>query len=268
MSARLLNAKHLIFQNTMIIRLTELILLMRALVYKGTKYICPCCGWKLRSFTRGGGSFRMRLKGYCPRCNSKARHRRIWLYLKDKTNLFSDRLKLLHISPKFCLSRQLKKRQNLYYVAADIRDQINIRLKFDLTDAPVKANIFDSVICVHVLEHIKDDNKAIQELYRLLKPGGWAVISVPMRLDKKTFEDPSIVTAEEREKAFGEADHYRFYGYDLQEKLESIGFSVHLDLATGVSREIIERYGLLDDENIFFIEKQVSPGTEKVTWQQ
>ena len=260
--------KHLVFQNSISIHLLELILLIRALVYKGTKYICPCCGWKLRAFTRGGGSFRRRPNGYCPRCNSKARHRRIWLYLQGQTNLFSDRVKLLHISPKFCLSRQLKKRQNLYYVGADIRDQINIRLKFDLTAAPVKADIFDSVLCVHVLEHIKDDNKAIQEIYRLLKPGGWAVISVPMRLDKKTFEDPSIVTAEDRKKAFGEADHYRFYGYDLREKLETNGFSVHFDLAARVRREISEKYGLLDDENIFFMEKQGSLETEKVTWQQ
>ena len=106
-----------------------------------------------------------------------------------QTNLFSNQLKLLHISPKFCLSRQFKKRQNLYYVGADIQDQKNISMKFDLTATPIKANIFDSVICIHVLEHIRDDNKAIQEIYRLLKPGGWAVISVPIRLDKKTFED-------------------------------------------------------------------------------
>ena len=203
----------------------------------------------------GGGSFKRRRSGYCPRCNSKARHRRIWLYLKLQTSLFSENKKLLHISPKYCLSRQLKNIKNLYYLGADIQDQYNISLKFDITNAPIKTDTFDSIICIHVLEHIEADMQAIQEIFRILKPGGWVVLSVPIRLKQKTYEDPLITTPKGRVLAYGESGHYRFYGYDLSDKFEQCGFRVNIDLAENVDQRIINDYGLLKDENIFYLEK-------------
>lgn len=197
----------------------------------------------------------VRHHGYCPRCNSKARHRRIWLYLEENTNLFTDQLQLLHVSPQYSLSRRLITMPNLEYVGVDIQDRANIRLKVDLAAAPLQSNTFDAAICVHVLEHVQEDQKAIQELYRVLKPGGWAVVSVPIRLDQKTFEDPSIILPEDRKRAFGEESHFRFYGYDLIEQLEECGFQVQLDLAADVEQQTREKYGLLDDENIFFCRK-------------
>jgi predicted SAM-dependent methyltransferase len=141
-------------------------------------------------------------------------------------------------------------------VGADINDQLNLKMRFDLTAVPVKENSFDSIICIHVLEHIEDDKAAIHEIYRILRPGGWAVVSVPIRMDQKTYEDPSVITAEERRKKFGESDHHRLYGYDFSERLSSCGFSVKVDLAADVDENFIETYGLLKDENIFYIEKQ------------
>jgi predicted SAM-dependent methyltransferase len=125
----------------------------------------------------------------------------------------------------------------------------------DLVKIPIRVESFDAIICVHVLEHIQEDRQAIRELFRVLQPGGWAVITVPIRLDQKTFEDPRITTPEERERAFGEAQHVRFYGYDLLERLEAVGFQVHLDLGQDVEQQTKEKYGLLDDENIFYCTK-------------
>ena len=238
--------------------LIEIFLIIRALFFIGEKFQCSCCGWKLRAFTKGGGSYIIRSKGYCPRCNSKARHRRIWLFLKFQTNLFSDQQTLLHISPKYCLSRQLKKRNNINYIGADINPQVNINLNLDLTATPFKINSFDSVICIHVLEHIDNDTVAIQEIYRILKPGGWAVISVPIQLDQRTYEDPSINTPDGRKKAYGESGHYRIYGYDLLTKFETCGFQVQLDKATKVDNHTRETYGLQVDENIFYLKKKES----------
>lgn len=116
----------------------------------------------------------------------------------------------------------------------------------------------DAVICVHVLEHIRDDRAAIGEIYRLLQPGGWALISVPIRLDGPTYEDPSIVSPAAREAAFGETNHVRLYGLDLVDRLEDAGFDVSVDLASAVSETTRQRYGFLDDENIFMCRKTSS----------
>lgn len=232
--------------------LVEVFFALRGLLFMGRKYICPCCGWRLRAFTMGGDSFKTRHLGYCPRCYSKARHRRIWLFLEQKTNIFSDHLRLFHISPWYSLSRQFIKMRNIDYLGIDLSERPNISMLMDLTTTPIRSEEFDAVICVHVLEEIVEDRKAIQELFRVLKPGGWALISVPSRLDQKTYEDSTIVSPKERKRAFGETAHVRVYGYDLIERLEDSGFQVQLDLAKDVSLQDREKFGLRDDENIFF----------------
>lgn len=234
------------------LRWAEVLLAFRALLFVGTKYTCPCCGWRVRAFTKGGVTFKERHLSYCPRCNSKARHRRIWLFLKQKTNLFSDRLRLLHVSPKYSLSRRFIRMPNLDYVGVDLNERPNISVKMDLTATPIRSAAFDAVICVHVLEEILDDRKAMRELYRVMKSGGWALISVPTRMEQLTYEDPMIVTPDERQRAFGEVAHVRIYGHDLVDRLKECGFQVQVDLAKDVPQQVREKYGLRDDENIFY----------------
>lgn len=236
-------------------QLFEALLALRALLFVGSRYTCPCCGWRLRAFTHGGTSFQVRDLGYCPRCNSKARHRRIWLYLEHRTNLFSDPLRLFHVSPKYCFSRRFITMPNLDYVGVDLNDRPNIAAWADITATPIRSDTFDAVICVHVLEEIERDRTAMQELYRILKPGGWAVITVPTRLDRETYEDPTITSPEERLRAFGEKAHVRIYGRDLKERLEACGFQVQIDLGKDIERQTMEKYGLRDDENIFYCTK-------------
>jgi SAM-dependent methyltransferase len=236
-------------------RLFEVLLTLRALLFVGTRYTCPCCRWRLRAFTHGGTSFQTRHRGYCPRCNSKARHRRIWLYLEEKTNLFTDRLRLFHVSPKYSLSRRFIRMPNLDYVGMDLNDRRNINAWADIAATPIRSATFDAVICIHVLEEIEQDLVAMGELYRVLKPGGWAVISVPTRLDQGTYEDPTITSPEDRLRAFGEQAHVRIYGRDLTERLEACGFQVQIDLGRNIEQQTMEKYGLADDENIFYCTK-------------
>lgn len=233
----------------------EVFLTLHALFFVGTKYTCPCCGWKVRAFTRGGVSFHRRSLSYCPRCNSKARHRRIWLFLQKKTNLFAARTRLLYVSPNYCFSRRFIAMPNVDYVGIDYRNHHNVSVKVNLAAVPLGSNAFDAIVCVHVLEHIEQDRQAIGELFRVLKPGGWAVISVPIRLDQKTYEDPTITAPEERERAFGETVHVRFYGYDLRDRLQACGFQVKLYLGKEIEQPTREKYGLRDDENIFYCTK-------------
>lgn len=198
---------------------------------------------------------RVRSLGYCPRCNSKARHRRWWLFLQEETNLFKDPLRLLHVSPNYCMSRRLIHFPNLEYVGVDSNHHRNITARMNLPKAALADDSFDAAICMHVLEHIPDDLEAMRELYRVLKPGGWAGVSVPIRLDQKTFEDPSITDPLDREKAFGETVHVRYYGYDLEDRLTTAGFKVNLFRGKDVDLQSQLKYGLRDDENIFMCRK-------------
>ncbi len=127
-------------------------------------------------------------------------------------------------------------------------------------NAPIKemmfeSNSFDAIICIHVLEHVDDDKSAIGELYRVLKPGGWALISVPIDFRRDTYEDPSIVSPEDRQKHFGEPQHVRFYGRDFGDRLRAAGFEVRLDRGADVPAETKKQYGLMDDENVFYCTK-------------
>jgi SAM-dependent methyltransferase len=236
----------------------EMSLALRAIPFLGSKYVCPCCGWKLRAFTAGGVSLNERELSYCPRCNSKARHRRIWLFLEERTNLFSDRLRLFEVAPKFSFARRFRKMSNLYYVAGDLQRHPETTLRMDVTAAPISSNSFDALICVHVLEEVMPDRLAMGEIFRLLKPGGWAVVTVPTNMNALTYEDPSITSAAARARAFGEPAHVRVYGYDLADRLQACGFEVTVDLAENVPVEKRSRYGLRDDENIFFCRKPTS----------
>lgn len=233
----------------------EVLLALRALLFIGSKYTCPCCGWKLRAFTHGVTSLRVRPLGYCPRCNSKARHRRWWLFLQQETNLFTDHVCLFHVSPNYCLSRRFRMLPNIDYVSVDHNNHRNIGIKMVLPTTPILSETFDAIICMHVLEHLQEDRRAIHELYRILKPGGWAGISVPIRLDQKTYEDPTITSTQERERAFGETVHVRYYGYDLVDRLEEAGFRVKMYPGKEVDQLSRQKYGLRDDENIFYCAK-------------
>ncbi|HSJ35520.1 MAG TPA: class I SAM-dependent methyltransferase, partial [Acidimicrobiia bacterium] len=173
-------------------------------------------------------------------------------FLAEKTNLFDDELRIFHVSPKYAVSRRLSRLDNLEYIAGDIANRPNTTVRMDLTAVPLKSASVDAIICVHVLEHIIEDKAAITEMHRILRPGGWAVISVPLRLDRPTYEDATIVTAAAREAAFGETTHVRYYGYDFIDRLEAAGFEVALHEARAIDDDERDRYGLLDDENIFF----------------
>ena len=239
----------------------SLAFLLRGLLFVGLRYWCPCCRWRLRAFTAKRGFLRSTADGYCPRCNAKARHRRDWLYLRDRTNLFSEPVKLLEVGPRWAFARRFQRMRNLEYVGLDlVRRGPEVTAIGDVTALPMPSGSFDAVICVHVLEHVEDDRRAIAEVYRVLKPGGWAIITVPLRLDRLTYEDPAITAPEERARAFGERGHVRRYGTDFIDRLIAAGFEVRLNRAEQVPAAVQTRCGLRRDENIFHCHKpQMDP---------
>lgn len=229
----------------------DALLAVRASAFVGRRYVCPCCGWHLRAFTAGGTSMRRRPTGYCPRCNAKARHRRIWLYLEERTDLFTRPARLLHVAPKYALARRFARMPHLDPVGIDLVPGPHVHTIADLRDLPFPTASVDVALCVHVLEEVEEDLVAMAELHRVVRPGGWALVSVPTRLDQPTYEDPTIVTPRDRRRAFGERAHVRVYGHDLVDRLASVGFRVEVDLAADVDQATRDRFGLRDDENLF-----------------
>ncbi|NLA24823.1 MAG: methyltransferase domain-containing protein, partial [Bacteroidales bacterium] len=147
-------------------------------------------------------------------------------YISRHTNLLQSDDKILHIAPEQSIRRVLKKQTNLKYTTADLKSPI-ADIHFDVMDIPLEDNSFDVIFCNHVLEHVDNDITAMKELHRILKPGGWAVMQVPLNWDlETTFEDFSITSPAEREKVFGQYDHVRWHGRDYPQRIESVGFKV------------------------------------------
>jgi SAM-dependent methyltransferase len=186
-----------------------------------------------------------RANARCPSCGARNRQRRLWLYLERKTNLLVDRLRVLHFAPERIFEEWLGSRPNLDYVSTDL-ERPRAMVKADITDLPFPDDSFDAILCSHVLEHVVDDRNAMRELYRVLRPGGWAVVLVPIDFSRsETFEDPTIVAPADRERLFGQDDHVRVYGRDFTARLEEAGFTVRVeDFTRELTESETRRYGL------------------------
>jgi len=190
-----------------------------------------------------------RLNVLSPSTLSLERHRLLWLYLQNETSFFKAKLKVLHIAPEQCFLKLFKNQKNLEYITADLYSPI-ADVKADICDLPFENESFNVVFCNHVLEHIEDDKKAMSELFRVLKKGGFGIFQIPQDLDRdKTYEDFSITSEEERAKHFGQYDHVRVYGKDYFNKLRSAGFRVEeVNYASKISPELVEKYCLVKEE--------------------
>ncbi len=230
------------------IRLVDALLALRAIPFRGSAYECPCCGWSLSRFTRGRWSLRSRRAGYCPRCNSKSRHRWVWLHIAPMLEAMADRPHVLHTGPSYPIARRLARMGNLRYCGLDLVERPFVDLRASLTRLPVADGAFDAIVSVHVLEHIEDDRSALIELTRTLRRSGWLAICVPIRLEERTYEDPAITTPEARFRAYGERTHFRVYGRDLLERLSSLGLDVEVHEAANMPAPDRARFGIRDDE--------------------
>ncbi len=216
-----------IFPRQTLIRFSALFSFLIRPFYIGNKVECPVCGKHFRKFLPYGYGKAMDNR-LCPYCLSLERHRLIWLYLKQRSNFFEAPLKVLHFAPEQPFLKRFKALKNLDYTTADLDSPI-ADLHLDVTNIDLPDNQYDVVICNHVLEHVNDVNKAFSEIKRILKPGGWAILMVPINPDVDTWEDPSITDPEERKRCFGQYDHVRQFGRDYAQVLEKAGFTVDAD---------------------------------------
>lgn len=225
-----------------------------ALFYAGNKVEDPIDGRTYRKFLPYGRIPRENVLS--PGCQSLERHRLMWLYLKERTNFFTEHLKVLHIAPEHCFIKRFEAMSNLDYITADIESPL-AKVKMDIHQIPFPDNTFDVCFCNHVMEHVENDIQAMSEIYRVLKPGGWAIIQSPIDYTlETTFEDPAITSPSEREKVFGQNDHVRLYGRDYPKRLATAGFSVKEDdYVMQLSPELLQRYRLDKNEYIYLCSK-------------
>ncbi|MFT4801522.1 MAG: SAM-dependent methyltransferase [Flavobacteriaceae bacterium] len=223
-----------------------------ALFLKGSNYTDPIDGRSYRKFLPYGYET-IRENVLAPGTLSLERHRLFWLYLKNEIGFFSNlkKTKLLHFAPEQAFYSRFKKIKHLEYITTDLNSPL-ADVKADICKLPFKDNEFDYIFCNHVLEHIPDDTKAMQELYRVLAPGGIGIFQIPQELSREiTFEDNSIKDPKERAKIFGQYDHVRVYGRDYFNKLRSIGFEVtEVDYTKTLSDKDINKFRLAKGEII------------------
>jgi SAM-dependent methyltransferase len=218
---------------------------------------CPICGTVTPEFLAAGVK-RVVADRRCPTCTSLERHRSVWLFFQQRTNLFTEPVRMLHIAPESATGPRIAALPNVEYLSADL-DSDRAMVNFDLTDIPYPDGSFDAIFASHVLEHIPDDRRAMSEMCRVLAPGGWAVLLVPM-FGPKTRQDVDITDPAERERPFGPHDHVRMYGHDgeYERRLEEAGFEVTADyFVRGLDAALVRRYRLTEDELIHYC---VKPG--------
>jgi SAM-dependent methyltransferase len=214
------------------------------LYFKGNRFTDPIDGSSYRKFLPYGYQ-NLRQNALCPGTLSLERHRLLWLYLDRKTNFLIDAIRVLHVAPEQVFYKKFKSFSHWDYTTTDLHSPL-ADVKADICALPFEDNTYDFILCNHVLEHIPNDLKAMEELYRVLKPGGTAILQVPLEEDREnTFEDDSITDQQERTRIFGQYDHVRIYGQDYYKRLQEVGFeAIPMDFIKEVTEDDIQHFAL------------------------
>ncbi len=232
--------------------------LIKKILFAGNKHFCNLCNSKVRFFRKGGIDEKV-LNDYqvigggvfendiCPVCGGSYRERLLHLYF-ETTGFYSNKKSVFHIAPEKNISQKITQTNVINYISGDYSPDkypfLEKIVKLDIIDLPFEAEIFDNVICNHVLEHVLDDLEGMREIYRVLKKGGFGVLQVPMSsIINTTIEDKKIDSNEERLSKYGQYDHVRLYQKDdYLLRLKSVGFDVKLLSAKEIDNSLNDNY--------------------------
>ncbi len=239
-----------LFPRPLLIQLSIWLRPLIKIYYKGNRFTDPIDGSSYRKFLPYGYQ-KLRPNALCPGTLSLERHRLLWLYLSRETDFLKKNIRVLHIAPEQVFYATFKALKNWDYTTTDLHSPL-ADVKADICALPFENDHYDLIFCNHVLEHIPDDQKAMKELYRILKKGGTLIAQVPLDENRETtFEDDSITDKKERTQIFGQYDHVRIYGLDYYERLNAIGFDARgIAYLKSLSKEEIQRFGLPKAERI------------------
>jgi SAM-dependent methyltransferase len=218
-----------------------------SVLYLGKAFRCNCCGKSFRKFKSKGNGLETRKNAQCPYCSSLERTRNLLFYLRNETELLNVPATLLHFAPEWCLLPVFKKASHLNYIAADINPSF-AEHQIDITSIPFSDKSVDYIICFHVLGHVPDEKKAIEEMYRVLKSTGIAFISTIIDpLNPHTFETDDANTPDKCLQYYSEPDLVRLHGRDFDQRLMQGGFKVEvIDYRICLGKEMQAKYALGD----------------------
>ena len=228
---------------------------LRALLLRGSRLHCPLCARNYRRFQAAGDP--PRENAMCPGCASFERHRLLGIALAKQWQKGGLRAgdRMLHVAPEPILAKKFGQRFG-EYVSIDM-DGERAMEAMDVTPLAFADRCFDAIVCNHVLEHVPDDRTAIAELYRVLKPGGWGSIQVPMK-GAVTHEDPSVTDPQERRRLYGQDDHVRQYGSDFIDRLRDAGFEVLiLPKQELLDLDMLERFSVACEDEVVLVTRTV-----------
>lgn len=231
-----------------LIRASYLIRPFLKIYLNGNRYTDPIDGSSFRKFLPYGYEDQ-RENVLSPSTLSLERHRLLWIYLQQHTDFFVKKRKVLHFAPEQAFYKRFRRLKNLEYTTTDLNSPL-ADVKADICDLPFADFSYDFILCNHVLEHIPDDLTAMKELYRVLKPGGTAILQIPQDLSRaETFQDDTITDPKQRAKIFGQYDHVRIYGRDYFQKLREVGFEVNeVDLSKDMTIQEVDKFRLAKGE--------------------
>ncbi|MDR1676334.1 MAG: class I SAM-dependent methyltransferase [Tannerella sp.] len=220
---------------------------MLSVFYRGNTYCCNCCGKSFRKFKSKGTALMKRKNAECPYCGSLERGRNLLFFIENETDILTAQPAILHFAPEWCLWPIFKKTGNRNYITADINPDL-ADCPADITDIPFPDNRFDYIICFHVLGHVPDEKKAVEEMYRVLKPTGTALIATIIDPDNPhTFETDDADTPLKRLHCYSEPDLLRLHGTDFDRRLMQGGFKVEvIDYPSVLGEEMKKKYALGD----------------------
>jgi SAM-dependent methyltransferase len=221
--------------------------------HRGVTVACPLCGEQFDEWMPSPGNG---ISLMCWSCGSYPRHRALWRWLVTESRLIDHTPSLLHFAPERSLRRKFEALRVLRYETADIR-RLRANLQIDIMDIALPDGSFDAILCSHVLEHVPDDARAMRECHRVLRPGGWMVVMVPIDYDRlETHEDPTVVDPRDREREFWQDDHVRLYALDIVDRLVAAGFDVErIRYTARLNAFERERFGLSRGDDIFLCRK-------------
>lgn len=213
-----------------------------------TARFCPICNYKGYFYPFGRPP---RNDAQCPSCHSLERHRLIYFLLKSREiSLLNTNAKILHFAPELFLKKFFSNFKN--YITADIEGNVDRLIDIENIEFPEQS--FDLIIVNHVFEHV-DDIKAIKEINRILKTGGYLITSVPIIYGwSSTYENKNISSEQDRIIHFGQHDHKRYYGSDFVNRILK-NSSLKLIKSFSLSHEDEIKFGLIRGEKIFLLKK-------------
>ncbi len=223
---------------------------LMSIVYIGNKYQCNICHFKMSNFIKLENNDKL-----CPKCGSLARARRLWSLLENEI----QEKKILHFSPSKSIRTKIESLSHTDYITSDYAGEFDAAKQLNIESIDEPDDEFDFVICYHILEHVKNDIKAMKELKRVIKPEGVCIIQTPFK-PGDIYENDAIKTDEERLIHFGQKDHLRIYSAEgLMNRLESVGFRTELRKYNEIENN---RNGYKIGEKLIIVKKPVSNTVE------